>query len=255
VSHIFSGYSVSAMSNTFASRRSANRRRREEARQRILDATREFLQDKPFRDLTVDELMSATGLSRTGFYRYFPDREAVLLDLLEEVFGELADARDAEAVGADFDDSATMARLTEALTTNQGVLKAITDAAPGDEDLDRAYRAFMHSYWIDDITARIVEAQRHGLGAGLDPELAGEALGWMVERMVTQSLDKDPGAVLETLITIVRKCLYSDDANRQSGAPAGIGATPSVPAAAGEPPPVPRLGPQTDLEGELTTPL
>jgi len=216
------------MSNTFASRRSANRRRREQARQRILDATRQILQDKPFRDLTVDELMSASGLSRTGFYRYFPDREAVLLDLLEEVFGELADARDAELVGADFDDATSMSRLTELLAANQAVLKAITDAAPGDEDLDRAYRAFMHSYWIDDLTARIVEAQRHGLGAGLDPDLAGEALGWMVERMVTQSLDKDPRAVLETLITIVRKCLYSDDANRQPGPAADLSARSSV---------------------------
>jgi TetR/AcrR family transcriptional regulator, ethionamide resistance regulator len=205
------------MSHTFASRRSANRRRREEARQRILDATRQILQDKPFRDLTVDELMSATGLSRTAFYRYFPDREAVLLELLEEVWGDLADARDAEAVGADFDDAASMARLTELLAANQAVLKAITDAAPGDEDLDRAYRAFMHSYWIDDLTARIVEAQRHGLGAGLDPVLAGEALGWMVERMVTQSFDKDPRPVLETLVTIVRKCLYSETPNRKTG--------------------------------------
>jgi AcrR family transcriptional regulator len=211
------------VAHTFASRRSANRRRREEARQRILDATRQILQGKPFRDLTVDELMSSTGLSRTAFYRYFPDREAVLLELLEEVWGELADARDAEAVGADFDDATSMARLTELLASNQAVLKAITDAAPGDEDLDRAYRAFMHSYWIDDLTARIVEAQRHGLGAGLDPGLAGEALGWMVERMVTQADDQDPRAVLETLVTIVRKCLYSEAPNRQTGRAAEIG--------------------------------
>ncbi len=214
------------MAHTFASRRSANRLRREEARQRILDAARRILQGKPFRDLTVDELMSATGLSRTAFYRYFPDREAVLLELLEEVWGELADARDAEAVGADFDDATSMAHLTDLLAANQAVLRAITDAAPGDEDLDRAYRAFMHSYWIDDLTARIVEAQRHGLAAGLDPDLAGEALGWMVERMVTQSVSKDPRLVLETLVTIVRKCLYSDARNRQTGPVAEIDAPP-----------------------------
>jgi TetR/AcrR family transcriptional regulator, ethionamide resistance regulator len=216
------------VAHTFASRRSANRRRREEARQRILDAARQILQGKPFRDLTVDELMSATGLSRTAFYRYFPDREAVLLELLEEVWGELAEARDAEAVGADFDDATSMARLTELLAANQAVLKAITDAAPGDEDLDRAYRAFMHSYWIEDLTARIVEAQSHGLAAGLDPDLAGEALGWMVERMVTQSVNKDPRLVLETLVTIVRKCLYSDALNRQTGPAAEKGAPPDL---------------------------
>jgi hypothetical protein len=121
-----------------------------------------------------------------------------------------------------------MARLTELLAANQAVLKAITDAAPGDEDLDRAYRAFMHSYWIEDLTARIVEAQRHGLAAGLDPDLAGEALGWMVERMVTQSVNRDPRLVLETLVTVVRKCLYSDAPNRQTGPAAEKGAPPEL---------------------------
>ena len=151
----------------------------------------EILQGKPFRDLTVDELMSATGLSRTAFYRYFPDREAVLLELLEEVWGELADARDAEAVGADFDDATSMARLTELLAANQAVLKAITERL----SVTRTSippTSLMHSYWIEDLTARIVEAQSHGLAAGLDPDLAGEALGWMVERMVTQSVTRTP---------------------------------------------------------------
>ncbi len=216
MSHTFSA-SVREVSNTYAVRRTANRRRREEARQRILDAARRELQAKPFRDLTVDELMSATGLSRTAFYRYFPDREAVLLDLLQEVWGELADARDVELVDADLDEASSIAALTRLLTENHGVLKAIADAAPGDEDLERAYRSFMRTYWIDDLTARIVAAQARGMGTGLDPLLAGEALGWMVERMVTQSLDDDdPRKVLETLVIIVRKCLYDCATTRQA---------------------------------------
>ena len=47
---------------------------------------RRELKAKPFRELTVDELMEGTGLSRTAFYRYFPDRESVLVDLLEEAW-------------------------------------------------------------------------------------------------------------------------------------------------------------------------
>jgi hypothetical protein len=67
----------------------------------------------------------------------------------------------------------------------------------------------MHSYWIEDLTARIVDAQKQGLAGGLDPELAGEALGWMAERLVTQSLDRDPHQVLDTIIAIMAKCIFS----------------------------------------------
>src|SRR6516225_7011431 len=91
---------VCGVSPTLASRRSANRRRRTEAKQQILDAARQELQTKPFRDLTVDDLMKPTGLGRTAFYRYFPDREAVLIELLEELWGELEQARDAAGYGA-----------------------------------------------------------------------------------------------------------------------------------------------------------
>jgi AcrR family transcriptional regulator len=194
------------MSHTFADRRLANRRRRNEAREQILEVARRELKVRPFRELSVDELMQATGLSRTAFYRYFPDREAVLLDLLEEVWGELAEARDADP---DLTDSASLPRLTQLIADNRAVLKAVADAAPGDEDVERAYRTFMHSYWIDDLTARLADAQRRGLATELDPQLAGEALGWMAERLVTQSLDRDPGQVLDTIVAILVKCLYS----------------------------------------------
>ena len=102
-----------------------------------------------------------------------------------------------------------MAGLSELLSENRHVLKAIADAAPGDEDVEQAYRSFMHSYWIEDLTARIVNAQEQGLAAGLDPKMAGEALGWMAERLVTQSLERDANEVLDTIISIVAKCIFS----------------------------------------------
>ena len=94
------------------------------------------------------------------------------------------------------------------LSEHRGVLKAISDAASGDGDMERTYRAFMQSCWIDDLTSRLVDAQAEGRAAGLDPHLGGEALGWMAERMVTQSLDRDPGQVLDTIVTILVRCIY-----------------------------------------------
>jgi len=63
----------------------------DEARRRILDATRELLLDRPFAALTVGDVMARAGLTRTVFYRHFdtlaqmapellPDSEEPLLD-------------------------------------------------------------------------------------------------------------------------------------------------------------------------------
>lgn len=179
---------------------------------------RSELKVKPFRELSVDDLMEAAGLSRTAFYRYFPDREAVLVDLLEELGGALAEARDMESGERDLTGPPSLTALALVLADNRAVLKAIADAAPGDEDLERAYLEFMQAYWIEDLVARIIDAQAEGLAAGLDPHLAGAAFGWMAERMITQTLDSDPRQVLDTIVAILSTCIY-----RTSPAPAPAG--------------------------------
>ena len=49
----------------------------------ILEATEALLAHREFRDLTVEDVMVTTGLTRTSFYRYFPDR-IVLLQALRD---------------------------------------------------------------------------------------------------------------------------------------------------------------------------
>ena len=50
------------------------RRRPEEAERAILAAARAFLEEHPFREMTVEGVMIRTGLSRPAFYAYFRDR-------------------------------------------------------------------------------------------------------------------------------------------------------------------------------------
>lgn len=72
----------------------ASRVRSDDARRRILDATRELLFDRPFAALTVGDVMARAGLARTVFYRHFdslaqmapellPDSEDPLLDQVQ----------------------------------------------------------------------------------------------------------------------------------------------------------------------------
>ena len=206
------------MSNTFSSRRSANRRRRNEAREQILDVARRELKVKAFREISVDELMQETGLSRTAFYRFFPDREAVLIDLLEEVWTDLAEARDLDGPAEGEVGPASMARLRQLLADNRGVLKAVADAAASDEEVERTYHEFMYSYWIDDLTARIKKAQESGLAKGLDPEVAGEALGWMAERMGTHPSIEIRTRFSTRSLASLRNASTADEAGGERGA-------------------------------------
>ena len=47
-------------------------------------------QRRPFRDLSVDQIASAAGLSRSAFYTHFRDKSDLLLAAVEEVAEELS---------------------------------------------------------------------------------------------------------------------------------------------------------------------
>ena len=72
------------------------RRRRspEVAEQEIIDAAEALLRERPFRELTVDEVMRRTDLSRPSFYVYFRDRHHLVLKVVERLTAESAAVAD-----------------------------------------------------------------------------------------------------------------------------------------------------------------
>src|SRR4051795_10518584 len=69
----------------------SKRRRRspESAEREILAAAESFLRERPFHEMTVDEVMGRTTLSRPSFYVYFPDRNHLVIRLVDEVGAEV----------------------------------------------------------------------------------------------------------------------------------------------------------------------
>ncbi|HLW96288.1 MAG TPA: helix-turn-helix domain-containing protein [Solirubrobacteraceae bacterium] len=63
----------------------------DEARRRILAATRELLLDKSFAALTVGEVMARAGLTRTVFYRHFDTLAQMAPELLPDAEDPLVD--------------------------------------------------------------------------------------------------------------------------------------------------------------------
>ena len=70
---------------------STRRRRRspEVAEREIMAAAEELLRERPFRELTVDEVMRRTELSRPSFYVYFRDRHHLVLRVVERFGAEM----------------------------------------------------------------------------------------------------------------------------------------------------------------------
>jgi len=187
------------------------RQRRGAAEQAILDATEALLVDRDFRDLTVEEVMASTGLSRTTFYRYFPDLDAVLLRRLLELAGELGgaatawlqDPRTGLEAGIEF---VTMVK------DHARLLLAFDQTASAGTEIGETWRAF-----IQDITDRcaqfVVDLCAEGSCDVAQPHETARALVAMTIRYLleTFSLDgtTDVQRAAETLADIWQRTLFS----------------------------------------------
>ena len=112
----------------------------DDARRRILDATRELLLDRPFGALTVGDVMTRAGLARTVFYRHFDKLAQMAPELLPDSEDPLLD----QVLRGPAEDliTAMVAGLVQLYADNGRWLRALDAAAAADpavaSELDRA---------------------------------------------------------------------------------------------------------------------
>jgi len=167
------------------------RRRPEEAERAILAAARSFLEERPFREMTVERVMVRTGLSRPAFYAYFRDRYDLVTRLLEGIGGLLfavdwrwlsGDASGGPEATSDVLIDAVR-RGSETFVQYGPVLRAIADAADQDPRVEEVYRYGLIERFAGAVAARVSRDIAAGLSpAYLDPEETARALVFMTER-------------------------------------------------------------------------
>jgi len=191
---------------------SSRRRRRspESAEREILEAAESFLAERPFRDLSVDEVMARTTLSRPSFYVYFRDRHHLAVRLVEGIGAELFEGANVWLEGeGDVGDS--LGAVAAVYARHGLVLAAIADAAGHDPDAESTYRGMIERF-IDATARRIERDIATGDVEPLDPTEAARALVWMSERYLKETLGRLPQApvatVAETLSEILMRALY-----------------------------------------------
>ena len=206
------------MSSRGESRAAPGRRRRrtpEAAEREIVEAAEALLREKPFRELTVDDLMRRTGLSRPSFYVYFRDRHDLVLKVVEHIGGELFSMSERWYSGT----GEGPALIREAIDGVVGVfaehgpvLRALSDAASDDPRVEAAYAALIQRF-VDATSRHIEQEVAAGRVLPLDPVSSATALTWMMERYLQLRLGRasDPPPVepiADTLTTIWSRVLY-----------------------------------------------
>jgi TetR/AcrR family transcriptional regulator, ethionamide resistance regulator len=211
-------------SNEVTGDRGPRRRRTpEEAERAILAAARAFLEERPFREMTVEGIMVRTGLSRPAFYAYFRDRYDLVTRLLEGI-GSLLFALDWRWLSGGEGGDEAREVLIDALQAGSQtfveygpVLRAIADAAGYDARVEQVYRYGLIERLIAAVGARISRDIEAGISpCTLDSEETARALVLMTERYLLDAFGRperrpsrrESAAVFGTLEEIWVRTLY-----------------------------------------------
>src|SRR4051794_3259606 len=180
----------------------------------ILEAAEQLLRELPFREITVEGVMSRTGLKRPAFYVHFRDRHELVLRVVENLGRQLFEMSDRWLQGDDpkTDARAALEGLVAVYVDHGPVLRALAEAAVTDEQVEHAYRGL-----VDDFIAATARHIREEQAAGrisdlVDVDEIARALIWMEERYVSEALGRepqtDPRVVLDVLYAIWVSTLY-----------------------------------------------
>jgi TetR/AcrR family transcriptional regulator, ethionamide resistance regulator len=194
---------------------SRRRRTPEEAQQEIIAAAEGLLRERPFRELTVDEVMRRTGLSRPSFYVYFKDRHELVLRVVQLIQDELLDVANQWLRGSGDGPKLleeAMAGVVDVYDKHGHVLRALADAAADDPGVELAYGSLVQTF-VDETTRHLAEELEAGEIERIgDPAEVAMALIWMNERYLYLTLGSepktDPRLVAATLTAIWTRALY-----------------------------------------------
>ena len=173
-----------------------------------------LLRERPFRELTVDDLMRRTDLSRPSFYVYFKDRHDLVLRVAQQIGDELFAMSERWYKGT----GAGPALIREAIggvvrvfADHGPVLHALADAATDDPRVEAVYNTLIERF-VDATARHIEEEVAAGRVLPVDARETAVALTWMMERYLQLTLGRSAQApaepVTDTLVTIWSRVLY-----------------------------------------------
>lgn len=187
--------------------------RRAERRRAFIQAGLEVFGDKGYVSSTITDLCQSAGLARNQFYAEFDSREALLIELYEEIQSDahtaVTESLAAPAVPADFDATvaAAMTALIESLGTDPRRARVCYIEMHGVSPRVEQYRVARRQLWVDFIADTIRnEADENFSPPGGHTIAAWGFLGALTELGSQWSLS-DPRPPLNELVEVMTAIL------------------------------------------------
>jgi AcrR family transcriptional regulator len=162
----------------------ARRRTRDEVQAAVRDALVEMLAERPFKDVTVDELARRASLSRTAFYFYYPDKNEVLKEAAEALAAEIYTEADRWWHGQGPPEQLVREALegiARVFSEHADMLRAAVEATTYDPEFRAFYESLIRRF-VDATAEHLRREQDAGTVRTLEADTVAEALVWMAER-------------------------------------------------------------------------
>jgi AcrR family transcriptional regulator len=191
------------------------RRNRHEVEAAVREALLRLLsQGTPFKNLTVDELARAAGLSRTAFYFYFPGKEQALMSAAAEVSGELYERADTWWHGEGPPEQLVRAALEGILQVyveHAALLRAAVEVTAYSQEFEDFYKTLLDRF-VRATADHLRREQEAGRLRPVDCDVVAEGLVWMAERCnhVLIKQGRSPQELVDALSTVWVHALYPD---------------------------------------------
>lgn len=187
-----------------------------ETEREILEAAEALMRERPFREVTIPEVMRVAGLTRPAFYAHFRDRGDLLLRVVAHLGALLFEMADRWLEGDDplNDIPAAVGGVADVYVVHGPLLCALADAAPTDAAVEDAYRGLVNMF-VDATAEHIVAEQAAGrIRSSIDGPAMASALMWGSERVLSEALGRlpqgDPREVAGILSEIWLATLYGE---------------------------------------------
>jgi AcrR family transcriptional regulator len=160
-----------------ATRRTPRQDRSRAMVERIITAGREVLLERGYERTSTSRIAARAGISPGSLYQYFPDKEAILAEVLdrhtEELHRRITDAFVANLDAADSVHS-TIGALLDALEADAGLLRVVYEQLPRSANPQRA--EFVRR--IDELVTTALLFQYRGAPKPVD------AIAWILVRTI-----------------------------------------------------------------------
>ncbi|MGH3757896.1 TetR/AcrR family transcriptional regulator [Actinophytocola sp.] len=180
-----------------------------ERRSEILRAARTVFEERGFLDTRVADIVAAADVAQGTFYTYFDSKDAVFVEVAQQVIETMMDDLHAEYV-PDMDPvervRRAMVRFIDAFRPNAVMIGLIEQVGTFTPEM-RRLRLSLRESFVDRTAQGIRRQQEEGLAdRSADPEMFAEVLGAMVDQIcylwffLGKEFDAD--AVVEALTSV-----------------------------------------------------